>query len=56
MDKVEITIVVKTDADPATLLEWAHEMAERLSDDIGEHVEVLEDECSVSTETTNEEE
>lgn len=48
MDKMKIEIIVKTDADPATLLEWAHEMAERLSNDVSEDVEVVEDEIAVS--------
>ena len=48
MDKMKIEIIVKTDADPAELLEWAIEMADRLGDDIGERVRVVEDEIAVS--------
>ena len=47
-----ITIVVKSDIDASTLLDIAHEAAERIVDEIesyGEEAEVVEEQTSVET-------
>ena len=47
-----ITIVIKSDIDPSTLLDIVHEVSERIVDEIesyGEDAEVLEEQTSVET-------
>ena len=53
METQVITIPVRTAMDPSQLLDLAHELAERLVDQIelyGEEAEIVEDEVSVEGE------